>query len=225
MVPPCAYLGFPIPKAAHAGLEGLGCIHRCVGVAGPCVSLCSRGASLSRSGPGRTRGTPVYLPLRGSGWTLCILVLPRGVPVPRTQVGPGGLGCIRRCVGVARPWAYLVLPRGVPIPKRPTQARGDSGVSADVWEWLGPCIPRCPTGRPYPRSSPIRTNQGIVACAVVWEWLDLVYRPFPTGGPYPPSGPGRTGGIPVYPPMCGSGWPHAYLVVPRGVPIPQATQA
>ena len=60
----------------------------------------------------------MYPPLCGSGWTLCILVLPRGVAIPQAaQAGPEGLGCIRRCVGVAGPYAYLVLPRGVAIPQ------------------------------------------------------------------------------------------------------------
>ena len=45
------------------------------------------------SGPGRTGGTRVYPPLCGSGWTLCILVLPRCVPISQAgQAGPGDSG-------------------------------------------------------------------------------------------------------------------------------------
>ena len=43
----------------------------------------------------------------------------------------------------------------------------------------------------------------------------------PTGHPYPPCGPGRSGGTQVYPPLCGSRRAVAYLVLSRGVPIPQ----
>ena len=48
------------------------------------------------------------------------------------QTGPEGFGCIRRCVGVVGPCAYLVLPRGVPIPQA-AQA-GPEGLG---------CIRRC----------------------------------------------------------------------------------
>ena len=46
------------------------------------------------------------------------LVVPPGVPIPQAaQAGPEGLGCIRRCVGVAGSCTNLVLPRGVPNPQ------------------------------------------------------------------------------------------------------------
>ena len=51
------------------------------------------------------------------------------------QAGPEGLGCIRRCVGVAESCAYPGLPRGA-YPKPPGQNYRDSGVSAAVWEGL-----------------------------------------------------------------------------------------
>ena len=50
---------------------------------------------------------------------------PTGVPIPQAaQAGPGGRGCIRRCVGVVRPCAYLELPRVVHIPEA-AQARAE----------------------------------------------------------------------------------------------------
>ena len=86
---PC---GVPIPQAARIGPDGLGCIRRCVGVAAPCVSSFSHGASLSRSGPGRPGGTRVYLLLCGSGWAHAYLVVPRGVPIHEAaQSGPEGI--------------------------------------------------------------------------------------------------------------------------------------
>ena len=53
-------------------------MRRYVGVAGPCVSSLSHGASLSPKRATQNRGTRLYPPLCESGRTLCILVLPRG---------------------------------------------------------------------------------------------------------------------------------------------------
>ena len=54
----------------------------------------------------------MHPPLCGRGWTLCLLVLPRAIPIPQAaEAAPEGLWCIRRCLGVAGPYAYLVLPR------------------------------------------------------------------------------------------------------------------
>ena len=99
----------------------------------------------------------MHRPPCGSGVAHAYLVLPRDFPIPRAaQAGPGGLGCIRRYVGV-----------------------------------MGPCIRRCPT------------------------WC-----------PYPPSGPSKTEGTRVYRPFfVGFVAPCAYLVLPRGVPIPKAAKA
>ena len=81
----------------------------------------------------------MYPPLSGSAWTLCILVLPRCVPIPQAaQARPVGLGCIRRCVGVAQPCVSSFSHGASLPPKRPSQVRRDSGVSAAVWKWLGP---------------------------------------------------------------------------------------
>ena len=129
--------GVPIPQAAQAGLQGLGCIRGCVGVEGVVSPRTPTGRPYPPSGAGRTGGTRVYPPLCGGGWCACLLVPPRGAPIPQTaQAGPEGLGCIRGCVGVdgVRVSSY---PHGASLsPKRPNQDRRDWGVSAAVWGWM-----------------------------------------------------------------------------------------
>ena len=207
-VSPRTPMGIPYPPSGPGRTGGFGCIRRCVGVDGPCVSSYPHGAALSPkrpkqdqrdsgvcaavwngwvgvssyphvaslspkrprqdrrdsgvsaavsrwmgymsprtpagrryppSGLGTTGGTRVSPPLCGSGWALCLLVPPRGIPIPEmAQVGPVGLGCIRPCVGVdgLRVSSY---PHGASLsPKQPRQDRRDSGVSAALWGWLGP---------------------------------------------------------------------------------------
>ena len=339
--------GVPIPHAAQVGPKGLSCIRCCVEMAGPCVSSFSHGASLSPKWPrhdrrdfgvsaavldgsGRTGGTRVYPPLCASGWapclpcsptgrphhpsgpsrtggtrmhpplcgrgsTLCILVPPRGNPIPQAaHAVPDGLGCIIGCVGVAG-HMHTVFSDGASLsPKWPGPDRRDSGVFAAVWEWADHVYPRSPTGQPYPPSGPRRTGstgvypplcgsgwahayllfrrgvpilkaaqarpEGLecIRCSVgvggpcvslfsqgpslspkwpgqdcrdsgvsaaVWAWLDLVYPRSPTGQPYTPSGPRKTGSTVVYPPLCGSGWAHGYRLLRRCVPILQVAQA
>ena len=93
--------GVPITQAAQVGPRGLGCIRRCVGVAGPCISCSLTGRPYPQSGPSRTRRTRVYPLLCGSGLAHAYFVLPRGVPIPKAaHAGPEGLGCIHRCVGM-----------------------------------------------------------------------------------------------------------------------------
>ena len=210
-------------------------------------------------GPGRTGGTRVTPPLCGNGWTLCILVLPRGVPIPQgAQAGPEGLECILRCVGVAGPGVLSFSHRVSLSPKRPTQDRGDSGVSPALWEWLAPAYLILPQGVPIfqvaqagteeltclhryvgmpgpcvswlshgASLSPKRPRQDLRdsgVSALKWELLDLVRPRSAMARPYPPRGPRSSGGTRVYPPLCGSVWTLCILVLPRGVPIPQAAQ-
>ena len=74
--------GRPYPPGAQAGLEGLGCTRRCVGVGGVVSLKNPRGASLSPRGPRKIGGTRVYPVLCGGGWCGGSSKPPRGVPVP-----------------------------------------------------------------------------------------------------------------------------------------------
>ena len=222
----CSPTGGPYPPSGPRRRRGLRCIHRCVGAASPSVSWFSQGS----------------------------------IPIPQAaQERPEGLGCIRRSTGVGGPCVSLFSHWASLSPKRPRHDRGDLGVPAAVWEWLGPCIGCSLTGCPYPPSGPGGTGGtrvyppmcGVAApcvssfsngaslspnrptqdwryssvSAAMWIWLHLVYPRSCTGRPYPPSGPGRNGGTRVSPSLCGNGWTLCILVLPRGVPIPQATQA
>ena len=127
----------PIPQAAHAGPEGLGCMCRCVGVAGPCVSsflVLPRGVRIPQAAEAKPEGLGCIRRCVGVAGPYAYLVIPRGVPIH--QAAPEGLGCIRRCVGVAGS-CVCSFSHGAPLsPKRPRQDRGNSGVSAAMWEWL-----------------------------------------------------------------------------------------
>ena len=251
----------PYTQAAQVRPEGLRCMCRCVGVAGPCVSSFSHGGSLSPKRPGGPEGLGCICRCVGVAGPYAYLILPRCVPIHQAaEARPGGLRCIRRCVGVPAPCAYLVLDGASISPKRPGQGQRDPGVSAAVWGWLDLVYPRSPTGRPYPPSGASRTGgtrvypplcgRGCTLCIPrsptgrPYRQSSLgrtggtrVYPPlcgsrwtlciprFPTGRPYPPSGPGTTGGTRVYPPLRGSGCTLCMLVLPRGVPTPQAAQA
>ena len=114
---------------------------------GPCLPRSPTGRPYPPSGPGSTGGTRVYPPLCGSGWTLCMLVLPRGVPIPQAaQARLEGPGCIRRCVGVVGPCAYLVLPRGVPITQAAQAGPGELGCIRPCVGAAGPCVFSFPHG-------------------------------------------------------------------------------
>ena len=52
--------GSPYPPVTQAEPEGIGCMHRCVGVDGVGSPQNPHGASLSPRGPGRTGGTQLY---------------------------------------------------------------------------------------------------------------------------------------------------------------------
>ena len=108
--------GRPYPPAAQAGLEGLGCIRRSVGMGGVVAPQNSHEASLSPRRPGRTGGTRVYPPLFGDGWCGGSSKLPRGVPIPPPPRQD------RRDSGVsAAVWGWVVwflfqTPTGRPYP-------------------------------------------------------------------------------------------------------------
>ena len=113
------------------------------------------------------------LPLCGSGWTLCILVLPRDVPIPHgAQKGPGGLGCIRRCMWVAGP-RHTSFSHGASLsPKRPKQDRGGSGVFTSVWERLDPVHTSFSHGASLSPKRPRQDRGDSGVSASMWEWLD-----------------------------------------------------
>ena len=153
-VSPHAPTGRPCPQAAQAGPEGLGCIHRCVGVDGVRIPSYPHGAPLSLMQPRQDR--------RGSGvsaalwrWMVCVSPhTPRGAPIPHAaEAGPAGLGCIRRCVGVDDVCVPLYPHRAPLSLMQPRQDRRDSGVSAAVWGWMMCVSPCTPTGRPYPQAA------------------------------------------------------------------------
>ena len=109
--------------------------------------------------------------------------------------------------------------------KRPMHHRMNSGVSAAVWEWLGPMHTSFSQGASLSLKRPRQDRRNSAVSTDVWGWLDLVYPPSPTGRPYSPSGPSTTEGTQVYPPLCGNCGTLCIVVLPRGVPIPQAAQA
>ena len=209
--------GRPYPPTAHAGPERLGCIHCCVGVAGPRVSSFSHGAPLTPKRPRQDRRDSMYLRLCGSGWTWCLLVFPRGVPIPQAaQAGPEGLGCVRRCVGVVGPCAYLGLPRGVLIPQTAQARREGLGCICRCVGVAAPCVSSFSYGAP-PTAKRLVGSEGLDVSAAVWESLDLLAPRVPTGRHYPASG---LGGTRVYLPLCGRGWALCIFFSPMGSPYP-----
>ena len=74
--------GRPYPSAAQAGLEGPGCIRRCVEMRGVVSPRNPHEASLSPGSPGRSGGTRMCPPLCGDGWCGVSSKPPRGVPIP-----------------------------------------------------------------------------------------------------------------------------------------------
>ena len=143
-----------------------------------CIPCSTTGRPYPTNGLGRTGGTRVYPPLCASGWTLCLLVVPWGARIPQTaEVGPGGLGPIRRCAGMARPCVSSFSHRESVSPKRQRQDRRDTGVSAVVWGWLGPAHTSVSRGVPYPpngvgktrgtRVYPTLCGKGRTSCLLV----------------------------------------------------------
>ena len=111
------------------------------------------------NGPGRTGGTRVYPPLCGSGWPVHTSFSHGGIPIPQVaQVGTEELRCIHRYVGMPGTCVSSLSHGASLSPKRPTQDRGDSSVSAAVWELVDLVYPRPPAGRPHHPSGPGRTG-------------------------------------------------------------------
>ena len=168
----------------------------------------------------------MYSPLCGSGWTMCILVLPRDVPIPQVaQAGLEGLGCIRSCVGVARPCVSSFSHEASVSPKRPKHDRRDSAVSTAVWDCVDLVYPCSPTGQPYSPSGPRRTGgNGLhpLLCGSGWAHA---YLPFRRGLPIPKAAHAGPEELECIHCCVGMAGPCAYFVFPRGVPIPQAAQA
>ena len=94
--------GVPIPHAAHAGLEGLGCIRRCVGVRGCGAYVVFPRGFPSPKWPREEAGLGcICCFVRRAGYSVNHNV-PRGVPIPQVaKAGLEGLKCIGCCVGVA----------------------------------------------------------------------------------------------------------------------------
>ena len=178
------------------------------------------------NGLGRAVGTRVYPPLSGSGWTLCLLHLRGGVPIPQAaQAGPEGLGCIHRCVGVAGPCAYLVLPRGALIPQTAQAGPEGLGCIRRCVRVAGPCVSSLSHGAPVFPQRPRHDRGDSGLSAAVQGWLDLVSHRSPTASRYPPSGRGRAGGTRVYPPLWEGGWALCIPCFPTGRHYPRAAQA
>ena len=125
-------MGRPYPSAAQAGLEGPGCIRRCVELRGVVSPRNPHEASLSPRSPGRSGGTRVCPPLCGDGWCGVSSKPPRGVPIPPQPRQ------VRRDPGVsAAVWGWVVWC----LLKTPTARPHPSAAHAGPEE-LG-CIRRC----------------------------------------------------------------------------------
>ena len=74
--------GVPIPQAIQAGLEGLGCIRRRVGVAGPCISRSPKGRTIPKR-PKQVQGDSGVAAAMWEWLGHAYLVLPQGVRIPQ----------------------------------------------------------------------------------------------------------------------------------------------
>ena len=168
--------GVPIPKTIRARTQGLGCIGRCVEWRGLVHTLFSHGASLCPKRPRRDR--------RNSGVSAAVWedgdgnaqVFPRGAPIPQAaQARPGGLGCIRRCVRVAGPYACLALPRGVLIPQTAQAGPDGLGCACGCEGITGPCVSSFYHGVSLSLKRPRQGRRDSGVSAVVWVWLGPVH--------------------------------------------------
>ena len=79
----------------------------------------------------------MYPPLCGSGWTLSILVLARGVPIPQADKQGWRDSGVSTAVWEWLGPVHTSFSHGASLsPKRPRHDRGDSVESAAVLEWL-----------------------------------------------------------------------------------------
>ena len=176
------------------------------------------------SGPGRTGGTQVYPPLCGSGCALYIPRSPTGRPYP--QSGPGRTGGTRVYPPLCGGGFALCIPRsptGRPYPQSDPGRTAGTRVHAPSFFGSGwPMHTSFSHGASLSpkRSRQVRRDSG--ASASVWGGCGLCIPRSPTGRSYPQNGPSRTGGTRVHAPPFWEWLAHAYLVLPRGVPIPQS---
>ena len=106
------------------------------------------------------------------GWTLwCLLNTPTGRPYrPVAQAGPGGLGCLRRCVGVDGV-VPPQKPQGASLSPHGPAKTGGTRVYPPLCEggWCG-ASSKPPRGVPIPpRPSQDRRESGV--SAAVWGWM------------------------------------------------------
>ena len=158
------------------------------------------------SGSGRTGGTRVYPPLRGSGWALCLRCSPTGRP--HHPSGPSRVGGTRMHPPLCgRGWTLCILvpPQGNPILQAAHAGPDGLGSILGCVGVAGRMHTVFSDGASLSPKWPKQDCRDSGVFAAVWEWVDHVYPLSPTGRPYPPNGPGRAGGTRVYPPLCGSG--------------------
>ena len=165
------------PETLCTTPEGLRYIRRYVetggGVVPPCTTLLV-GVPIPQNSLHQTREARVYPPLCGDGGARCnpLHHPPTGCPYPPKRCGPhrGGLGCVRRCVGMG--WSVvspcITLPLGITIPQNCLPQTGGTRVymllCGDKGERCTP-LQHLSIGRPYPpqRSTGDRGGSGVSA--------------------------------------------------------------
>ena len=108
----------------------------------------------------------------------CVYLIDRrSVPIPQAvQEGKDGVGCVRRCAGVARSSSIRGSPTTASLsPRRPKLDRRDSSVSVAVREGPDPMY-TCFSNRVFAsRKRSIHDLRDSGVCAAVWEWLDAMH--------------------------------------------------
>ena len=216
--------GRPYPSAAQAGLEGLGCIRRCVGVGGVVSPSNLHGASLSPRGRTRTGGTRVYPPLCGGGWCGVSSKPPRRVPIPRRRRPDWRNSAVSGAVWGWVVWCLLETPTRRPYP--PAAQAGPEGLGY-IHRCVGVAGVVCsqnPHGASLPPSGPGRAEgHGCIRPCVGVESVVSPRNPHRTS--LSPRSPRRTGGTRVYLPAVWGGVVWCLLKTRTGRPYPPAAQA